>query len=109
VLEERNCKFVTDQDNLPVTGVWVVMVPDEAHRDQSRFYQKAATDQYGHYLLRGIAPGDYKIFCWDEVEDGAWEDPEFLKTYEDRGQKISVQEADAKTADVVAIRTKSSE
>ena len=100
---------VTDQDNLPVTGVWVVLVPDEAHRDQSRLYQKAATDQYGHYLLRGIAPGDYKIFCWDEVEDGAWEDPEFLKTYEDRGQKISVQEADAKTADVVAIRTKSSE
>jgi len=100
---------VTDKDNLPVTGVWVVMVPDEAHRDQSRLYQKAATDQYGHYLLRGIAPGDYKIFCWDEVEDGAWEDPEFLKTYEDRGQKISVQEADAKTADVVAIRTKSSE
>jgi hypothetical protein len=89
--------------------VWVVMVPDEAHRDQSRLYQKAATDQYGHYLLRGIAPGDYKIFCWDEVEDGAWEDAEFLKTYEDRGQKISVQEADAKTADVVAIRTKSSE
>ncbi len=100
---------VTDKDNLPVTGVWVVMVPDEAHRDQSRLYQKTATDQYGHYLLRGIAPGDYKIFCWDEVEDGAWEDPEFLKTYEDRGQKISVQEADAKTADVVAIRTKSSE
>jgi len=102
-------RVVTDKDNLPVTGVWVVMVPDEAHRDQSRLYQKAATDQYGHYLLRGIAPGDYKIFCWDEVEDGAWEDPEFLKTYEDRGQKISVQEADAKTADVVAIRTKSSE
>jgi hypothetical protein len=100
---------VTDKDNLPVTGVWVVLVPDEAHRDQSRLYQKVATDQYGHYLLRGIAPGDYKIFCWDEVEVGAWEDPDFLRTFEDRGQKISVEDADAKTVDVVAIRTKSSE
>jgi hypothetical protein len=100
---------VTDQDKLPITGVWVVLVPDQARRDQSRLYRKVATDQFGHYLLRGIAPGDYKVFCWDEVEDGAWEDPEFVKTYEDRGQKISVQEADAKTADVVAIRTKSSE
>lgn len=100
---------VTDNDNLPVTGVWVVLVPDEAHRDQSRLYQKVATDQYGHYLLRGILPGDYKIFCWDEVEDGAWEDPDFLKTFEDRGQKISVEDADTKTADVVVIRTKSSE
>ena len=100
---------VADKDNLPVTGVWVVMVPDEAHRDQSRLYQKAATDQYGHYLLRGIAPGDYKMFCWDEVEDGAWEDTDFLKAFEDRGQKISFQEGDAKTLDIVAIRTKSSE
>jgi hypothetical protein len=100
---------VTDKDNLPVTGVWVVLVPDAAHRDQSRLYQKTATDQYGHYLLRGISPGDYKIFCWDEVEVGAWEDPDFLRTFEDRGQKISVEYADAKTVDVVAIRMKSSE
>ncbi len=100
---------VTDKDNLPVTGVWVVLVPDEPRRDQSRLFQKAATDQYGHYLLRGIAPGDYKIFCWDDVEDGAWEDPDFLRASEDRGQKISVQEGDAKISDIVAIRTKGSE
>jgi hypothetical protein len=100
---------VIDKDNLPVTGVWVVLVPDEAHRDQSPLYKRVATDQYGHYLLRGIPPGDYKVFCWDQVEDGAWEDPDFLKTYEDRGQEVSLAEADAKTVDVVAIRTKSSE
>jgi hypothetical protein len=100
---------VTDKDKLPVTGVWVVLVPDEARRDQSRLYQKVAADQYGHYLLRGIAPGDYKIFCWEEVEDGAWEDSDFLRSFEDRGQKISVEEADVKTVDVVPIRTKSPE
>jgi hypothetical protein len=100
---------VTDNDKLAVTGVWVVLVPDEAHRNQSRLYQKVVTDQYGHYFLRGIAPGDYKIFCWDEVEVGAWEDPDFLKTFEDRGQKISVEDGDAKNVDVVAIKTKSSE
>lgn len=100
---------VTDEDKLPVTGVWVVLVPEDARRDQSRLYQKVATDQYGHYLLRGIAPGDYKIFCWDQVEAGAWEDPEFLKAYEDRGQKISVQDGDVKTQDVIAIKTKNSE
>jgi protocatechuate 3,4-dioxygenase beta subunit len=99
---------VVDNDNLPVTGVWVVLVPEETRRDQSRLYKKVATDQYGHYLLRGIAPGAYKIFCWDEVEDGAWEDPEFLKTYEERGQKVSLEDADTKTLDIVAIRTKGS-
>jgi hypothetical protein len=100
---------VTDKDNLPVTGVWVVLIPDEARRDQTRLYKRVATDQYGHYLLRGSAPGDYKIFCWDEVEDGAWEDPDFLKAFEEGGHKVSVEDADAKTVDVVAIRTKSPE
>ena len=94
---------VMDKDNLPVTGVWVVLVPDEAHRDQSRLFQKAAPDQFGHYLLRGIAPGDYKVFSWDEVEDGAWEDPDFLRTFEDRGQKVSLEEGDTKTLDIVTI------
>jgi len=94
---------VMEKDNLPVTGVWVVLVPDEAHRDQSRLFQKAAPDQFGHYLLRGIAPGDYKVFSWDEVEDGAWEDPDFLRTFEDRGQKVSVEEGDTKTLDIVTI------
>ncbi len=100
---------VTDQDKLPITGVWVVLVPDPSRRDQSHLYRKVATDQFGHYFLRGIAPGEYKLFCWDEVEDGAWEDPDFLRAYEDRGQKISVENLDAKNADVLAIRTKSSE
>ncbi len=53
--------------------------------------------------------GDYKIFSWDEVEDGAWEDPDFLRAFEDRGQKISVEEGDTKTLDIVTIRTKASE
>lgn len=90
-------------------GVWVVQVPDEAHRDESRLYQKTTTDQYGQYLLRGIAPGDYKIFCWDEVEDRAWEDPEFLKAFESQGQKVALEEAVTKTVDVMAVKTKSSE
>lgn len=90
-------------------GVWVVQVPDEAHRDESRLYQKTTTDQYGQYLLRGIAPGDYKIFYWDEVEDRAWEDPEFLKAFESQGQKVALEEAVTKTVDVMAVKTKSSE
>jgi protocatechuate 3,4-dioxygenase beta subunit len=97
---------VTGADSLPVTGVWVVLIPDEPHRDRFHLYQKTSTDQYGHFLLRGIPPGDYKIFCWEEVEDGAWEDPDFLKPFEKQGQTVSLEEADSKTVDVVAIKMK---
>jgi hypothetical protein len=100
---------VMDADNLPAAGVWVVLVPDEAHRSSQRLYKWASTDQYGRFELRGIIPGDYKLFSWEEVESGAWEDPEFLKDFEDKGEKISLQEAEQKSVNLTAIRTKAPE
>jgi phage terminase small subunit len=41
------------------------------------------------------------------VEDGAWEDPDFLKAFENQGQKVSLREADSKTVDIVVIEAKS--
>jgi hypothetical protein len=98
---------VTDADNLPAVGVWVVLVPDQAHRDQSRFYKATATDQNGNFDLRGIAPGNYKLFSWDEVEPGAWEDPDFLKPFESKGVSLSFKEGDQKSESLATIRTKS--
>jgi len=84
---------VIDEDNLPAVGVWVAMLPEEARRSTRRLYKSAATDQYGHFDLRGIAPGDYKLFSWEEAESGAWEDPEFLKPFEGKGEKSPCKKA----------------
>lgn len=100
---------VADADNLPAAGVWVVLVPDEARRSQLRLYTARTTDQYGHFDLRGIAPGDYKLFSWDQVENGAWQDPEFLKPFEGKGEEIKLQEGDQKVVNLTAIKTKAPE
>jgi hypothetical protein len=63
----------------------------------------------GRFELRGIAPGDYKLFSWEEVEPGAWEDPEFLRDFETKGEKISLQEGEQKTIDLTAIQTSTPE
>ena len=96
---------VVDQDKLPAVGVWVVLLPDEAHRASRRLYKSVSTDQYGHFEFRGIAPGDYKLFSWEEAESGSWEDPYFLKPFEEKGEKISFQDGDQKTQNLTAIRT----
>jgi hypothetical protein len=100
---------VVDEDNLPAVGVWVSLLPDEAHRSARRLYKSAATDQYGRFELHGIAPGDYKLFSWEEIESSAWEDPEFLKPFEEKGEKISLKDGDQKTLNLTAIRTKDPE
>jgi len=100
---------VTDADGLPLAGVWAVLVPEEAHRGQMQMYKETRTDQYGHFELRGIPPGNYKLFSWDQVENGAWQDPEFLKPFEEKGAEVKLQEGDQKTVNLTAIKTKSPE
>ena len=103
---------VTDDDGLPAAGVWVALVPDSAARQaKHRLYKSETTDQYGHFDLRGITPGDYLLLSWTEVETGAWEDPGFLKPFIEKkqGEKISVQEGDTKNVNLVAIRIANTE
>jgi hypothetical protein len=64
-----------DSDGLPAVGVRVVLVPEPSRRTQYTLFKEQTTDQYGHCELRGIAPGDYKLFSWEEAESGAWEIP----------------------------------
>jgi hypothetical protein len=42
--------------------------------------------------LRGIAPGKYKLFAWKDVENDLWQDPDFLKPFEDQGKEITAEE-----------------
>lgn len=101
---------VKDAGGLPAAGVWVVLVPDEAHRNEFHLFKLTTTDSYGRYDLRGIAPGDYKLFSWEPMDElYGWEDPDFLKPFESKGQSLSLQEGDGKSLELVAIRSTSLE
>lgn len=83
---------VTDENELPSAGVVVVLAPEEERRHQFRLYKETTTDQYGQFILRGVAPGTYKLFSWKEVEDNSWQDPDFLASFESKGTKITAEE-----------------
>jgi hypothetical protein len=85
---------------LPSTRV--VLIPDRA-RYRSDLYRTAATDQTGRFAFNGIAPGDYKVFSWESVEDNGWFDPEVLVRAEGRGRSVHVTETSTETIDVRVI------
>jgi protocatechuate 3,4-dioxygenase beta subunit len=90
-------------DSLPAAGVYVVAIPDKAHRDNEWKYRAELTDQNGGFLLRGLVPGEYRIFSWDSGDDFDWYDPEELKPYESSGVPISVEEGDRKRVQLKVI------
>jgi hypothetical protein len=94
---------VLNEDTLPAVGAWAVVVPDKKTRRAS---YSANTDQYGHFELRGLPPGKYELFSLAGLQQGAWEDPEFLKKYEAKATVIEVNEGDTKTVELKLIPVK---
>jgi protocatechuate 3,4-dioxygenase beta subunit len=81
-----------ESDDQSFPGASVVMVPDGKDRGQPSDYQRAVTDQLGRFAMRNVVPGDYTIFAWEQIDRGAYFDPEFLARYEDRGKAVHVEE-----------------
>jgi hypothetical protein len=100
---------VLNQDDLPVAGAWVAVVPEEEKRKFLRLHKSGLTDQYGHFEIRGLAPGKYKVFSWEGIEKQAWEDPDFLKEYEDKGKDIEVVDSDQKSLELKSLSTQDSQ
>ncbi len=95
--------LVLKQDQQPSAGARVVLVPDGPRRTQRRLYHEISADQYGRFTMSGITPGGYKIFAWEEIESGAYQDSELLMPYEDLGVPVSVKEGDQLTLQVELI------
>ena len=72
----------------------VVLVPELPLRHRIDSFKVTSTDQYGRFSLRGVAPGSYKLFAWDEVPMGAYFDPDFLGLVEDKGRVMKVEKND---------------
>ena len=83
---------VLTEEDKAFGGATVVLVPEGRRREESRYYKTTTTDQNGGFTLRGIPPGDYKLFAWEEIERGAYQDSAFLRRYEEQGELVEVEE-----------------
>jgi hypothetical protein len=92
--------IVRDVARQPAAGVIVVAVPDGSNKGRSDLYRHVMTDASGHFVLRGLAPGDYSFYAWDDLERGAWENVEFLRAFEGRGQFIRLGEGKNESLDL---------
>jgi protocatechuate 3,4-dioxygenase beta subunit len=82
---------VVDADGQPVTNATVVDVPSAEHGSRPDLYQRDTTDASGHFSLRGLNPGKYTVFAFEELQEDVRQ-PEFLKSYETRGQIVRLEE-----------------
>ncbi|HMK21770.1 MAG TPA: carboxypeptidase regulatory-like domain-containing protein, partial [Terriglobales bacterium] len=84
---------VVNEKKEPVPNAVVVAVPEAKFQDRTSRYYRGSTDQNGHFVIRGIRPGNYTLYAWEELEGDDYLDPEFLKRCEGQGTPIKVEKA----------------
>jgi len=80
----------------------VVLIPD-TNRTRIDLFRTATTDASGRFTLRGITPGDYKIYAWEAIEPYAYFDPDFVQRAQSSGRAVRVTESDRLTIDLKLI------
>jgi hypothetical protein len=78
---------VRDADGKPVPSA-VVQVCDKS----GEVAKSANTDQNGAFDLKGLAPGEYKVFAWEDRGDGIVQDPDFRKIFESKATVMKLAE-----------------
>jgi hypothetical protein len=68
----------------------VVLVPETPRRTAFAHYKTAMTNYRGQFQFADVPPGEYKLFSWANVPDGAWTNADYLSKFDDRGTAVKV-------------------
>jgi hypothetical protein len=94
---------VVDAKNEAFPNSRVALVPEPSLRYRVDLYRVAASDSKGHFEIGRIAPGDYKLFALDGIQNGAWLDPDFLKDFDAKGTAVHITEVSKENAQLTVI------
>jgi hypothetical protein len=72
----------------------LVLVPDVKRRTRRDQYRIATSDDDGQVTFRGIPPGSYTLFAWQEVEPNGYLNADYLRDYESLGVAVSITSGD---------------
>jgi protocatechuate 3,4-dioxygenase beta subunit len=90
---------LVDEKGSPLTDGTVVVFAADSSRwaEDSRFVRSARPDQQGQWRIRGLPPGEYLAVAVESIEDGQWNEPEYLESIRRFGQKVTLVEAGEQT------------
>ena len=90
-------RATADQSKSAIAKAQVVLIPDGAPARLGTF------DQTGTFTFQDLAPGPYKLYAFEGVPEGAWEDSDFMKELAGAGMEFRLAEGEVKSVDVPLI------
>lgn len=81
----------------------VAIVPETADQHRLDLYKSTMTDRSGRFQIQGLAEGRYRVFAWEAIEDGAWRDPDVIRTYDNRGTSVRIRDGNDENVQLTVI------
>jgi hypothetical protein len=90
---------VLDHDQ-PAANATVVTVPEEQYRKIPTRFGVSTSDQNGRFTIRGLTPGSYSVFAWQDIGNDLYYDADFVKSQESNATPLKVEEGSRQKMDV---------
>lgn len=87
---------VLDSNGHVVATATVVSLPSSGKLGQLDSYQTEHTDERGHFVMRGLNPGQYVVLALENLPEDSRK-PEFFEKYGEKGEKVELQEGERKS------------
>jgi hypothetical protein len=90
---------LVDTKGAPLQDGTIIVFADDAAkwREDSRWVRAVRPDQQGMYEIRGLPPGDYLATAVEYVEDGLWNDPEYLESLRQSAKKLTLGDGESQS------------
>jgi len=90
--------IVDDKDALVTSGT-VILFPADNQKwfESSRYVRAVRPNQQGQWRITTLPEGDYLAAAVDYVENGEWNDPEYLTALRDVATKVTIPEGGSTT------------
>ena len=90
-------------DGSAASGVIVILAPGGRLALRSDLFRTGYVAPNGSATITGVAPGEYKVFAWADMDQSLARVPEFRKLLEDRAASVTVGPNDNQTVQVQLI------
>jgi protocatechuate 3,4-dioxygenase beta subunit len=82
----------------------VVLIPSTGRGRWPDNVKTVVADAAGRFQIQSLPPGDYTAYAWNDIEPGAWQDPDFLRIYANRGTPVHIDEGRNQNAEVMVLQ-----
>jgi protocatechuate 3,4-dioxygenase beta subunit len=94
---------VTDADGKPVYNADVTFFGDQNKADWGDRFRSVMTNTSGRFAANNLMPGEYRVYAWVGVENGAPQNPDFRKPYEAQAVTVKIGPGESQKVELKSI------